>query len=223
MVRGALLSSQKRFESGHLCTAGIVSTLMKPFAESCEQNKHVILEVLKKTFVAPGKVLEIGSGTGQHAVFFAEQLPHLQWHTSERAEHLSGIQLWLDDSQLDNVYAPFELDVTTTVWPDTDFDYVFTANTFHIMHWHMVEKTFNGIGRVLSRHGRFAVYGPFNYNGGYTSDSNARFDDWLKSRDPESAIRHFEKCNELAETNGMRLIDDHEMPANNRILVWEKI
>ena len=195
---------------------------MKPFAESCEQNKHVILDVLKENFTDPGKVLEIASGTGQHAVFFAEQLPHLHWYTSDRVENLHGIQLWLDDAGLNNVHAPVELDVIQSKWPASKFNYVFTANSFHIMHWYMVEKSFQEISNVLNPGGRFAVYGPFNYNGNYTSDSNARFDDWLKARDPGSAIRHFEQCNELAEKNGMTLLADYEMPANNRTLVWCK-
>lgn len=195
---------------------------MKPFAESCEQNKHVILDVLRETFIDAGKVLEIGSGTGQHAVFFAEQLPYLAWQTSDRDEHHAGIQLWLDESRLGNLLPPFSLDVSQSDWPDEKYDYIFTANTLHIMHWDMVEKLFAGIGNVLADGGKFTVYGPFNYNGSYTSESNARFDDWLKARDPQSAIRHFEDCNALAEKSGMTLLADHDMPANNRILVWIK-
>ena len=195
---------------------------MKPFAESCEQNKQVILGVLRETFTGPGTVLEIGSGTGQHAVFFAEQLPHLQWQCSEQGKHLAGVNLWLEDANLENTLQPVELDVTSSNWPAKTFDYIFTANTLHILHWPMVEQMFAGIGNILKTGGTFAVYGPFNYNGNYTSDSNARFDTWLKQRDPNSAIRHFEECNKLAIDAGLSLLADHEMPANNRVLSWQK-
>lgn len=194
----------------------------KPFADSCEQNKHVILDVLAKTFTDPGRVLEIGSGTGQHAVFFARHLPWLKWQPSERAEHITGIQLWLDEAQLDNILPLLTVDVISRDWPATKYDYAFSANTLHIMSWPSVEKMFEGIASILNPGGKFAVYGPFNYNDDYTSESNARFDDWLRARDPLSAIRHFEECRRLAETNGMSLLADHAMPANNRTLVWLK-
>jgi SAM-dependent methyltransferase len=196
--------------------------MLKPYADSCEQNKHVILDVLSTTFIDPGSVLEIGSGTGQHAVFFARQLPWLQWQPSERTGQLMGIQLWLDEAQLDNILPPQALDVLSGDWPARTYDYAFSANTLHIMSWSGVEKMFEGIANILKTGGKFAVYGPFNYNGSYTSESNARFDNWLKARDPLSAIRHFEKCDRLAEANGLALLADHAMPANNRTLIWEK-
>lgn len=194
----------------------------KPFAESCEQNKLPILEVLKIEFADKKNILEIGSGTGQHAVFFAEQLPHLTWHTSERAENIPGILAWLKDSPANNVMAPFELDVNQEQWPDKLFDGVFSANTAHIMSWPEVEKMFAGIGKILDKGGRFCLYGPFNYHQQYTSESNARFDAWLKEQDPRRGIRDFDDLNQLAEKAGMKLKNDYEMPANNRILVWQK-
>jgi cyclopropane fatty-acyl-phospholipid synthase-like methyltransferase len=195
---------------------------MKPFSEACEQNKQPILAVLQQHFVDVHTVLEIGSGTGQHAVFFASQLPHLQWLTSEVAELHSGIRAWLDQARLPNVSQPLELDVNQPDWPVERVDAIFSANTVHIIDWPSVQNMFAGIGRVLQTQGVFCLYGPFNYQGGYTSDSNARFDMWLKQRDPRSGIRDFEALNTLAQQHGMTLRTDHAMPANNRTLIWEK-
>jgi cyclopropane fatty-acyl-phospholipid synthase-like methyltransferase len=195
---------------------------MKPFAESCEENKRPILEVLRIEFAEVRNVLEIGSGTGQHAVFFAGQLPHLIWHTSDVAEHHAGIQAWIAAAGLDNVHPPLTLDVRRDAWPRTRFEGAFSANTVHIMSWPAVEAMFAGIGGVLAPGGRFCLYGPFNYGGKFTSESNARFDQWLKARDPNSGVRNFEDLDRLANAAGMRLLNDYAMPANNRTLVWVK-
>jgi len=196
---------------------------LKPFSEACEQNKQPILAVLQQHFAEVQSVLEIGSGTGQHAVFFGARLPHVRWLTSEVAELHAGIRAWLDEARLPNVVLPLELDVNQPQWPVDGVDAVFSANTVHIMDWSSVEKMFAGIGRVLQTAGVFCLYGPFNYQGDYTSDSNARFDVWLKQRDPRSGIRDFEALNALAEQHGMTLHADHAMPANNRTLVWKKL
>jgi len=195
---------------------------MKPFAESSEQNKLPILEVLKRHFSDAKSVLEIGSGTGQHAVFFARQLSSLQWYTSDLEENHTGILAWIDEAQLSNVHAPIRLDVKQENWGNQLFDALFSANTAHIMDWNGVTHLFRGAGQVLRPRGVFCLYGPFNYDGQYTSESNARFDHWLKTRDPESGIRDFEALCQLAEDNGMLLIGDYPMPDNNRTLVWEK-
>jgi len=194
----------------------------KPFSESSEQNKHVILSVIEKLYSEPGTVLEIGSGTGQHAVFFAEHLPHVYWQTTDLEENLSGIQAWLDDSSLENLPAPLSLDVNQTDWPISHTDYIFSANTVHIMSWDSVVSLFKLLGSVLKKQGLFVLYGPFNYHGAYTSESNANFDQWLKQRDPLSGIREFSELNKLARQFGMSLLEDIEMPVNNRILVWQK-
>jgi len=194
----------------------------KPFAESCAENQQPILDVLRREFAAVLRVLEIGSGTGQHAVFFAQQLPHLIWQTSDVATYHPGIMAWIDDAGLANVQAPLTLDVAHDQWPEQMFDGVFSANTVHIMSWPEVEIMFAGVGRALMAGGRFCLYGPFNYGGEFTSASNARFDQWLKARDPNSGVRNFEDLEQLAATAGMRLIQDYAMPANNRILVWTK-
>lgn len=195
---------------------------MKPFAESCEENKRPILEVLRIEFMEVRNVLEIGSGTGQHAVFFAAQLPQLVWHTSDVVEHHAGIRAWIDAAGLDNVHPPLPLDVRHDTWPQARFDGVFSANTAHIMGWTEVKAMFAGVGGVLAPGGRFCLYGPFNYGGKFTSESNARFDQWLKARDVRSGVRNFEDLDRLANAAGMRLLNDYAMPANNRTLVWVK-
>lgn len=199
---------------------------MKPFSESCEQNKSVILETIKPILSSCQSVLEIGSGTGQHAVYFAQQMPHLQWHTSDRVDALKGIQMWLDEYQseggLPNVHPPITLDVTQSQWPDLNVDAIFSANTLHIMGWQEVKMFFEQATQVLNANGLMLVYGPFNYQGQYTSDSNRQFDGWLKARDPHSGIKDFSELNDLAIQNGLKILVDYEMPANNRILLWQK-
>ncbi|MHB8914485.1 MAG: DUF938 domain-containing protein [Thiobacillus sp.] len=194
----------------------------KPYAESCEQNRAPILAVLREALAEQRHILEIGSGTGQHAVYFGAELPHLRWQTADVRVHHPGIHAWLTDAALSNVLPPLVLDVNETDWLDGNYDAVFTANTLHIMSAAEVEKCFTGIGQVLVAGGVLVVYGPFNYCGQYTSESNARFDQWLKSRDPASGIRNFEFVDALARQQGLTLLHDHAMPANNRTLVWSK-
>lgn len=200
--------------------------VMKQYSEACEQNREPILSVLRETFSAARNVLEIGSGTGQHAVYFAHHLPHLHWQTSDLEENHSSINTWLHEAALENTLPPFTLDVTAATWPESTpestYDGLFSANTAHIMSWPAVQDMFTGIGKLLEADARFCLYGPFNYNGNYTSDSNRRFDIWLKDRDPASGIRHFEALDGLASANGLTLETDHEMPVNNRLLVWKK-
>ena len=193
---------------------------MKPHAESCEKNKEPILAVLRELFAGRRHVLEIASGTGQHAVHFGRELPHLTWQTSELPQHHAGIQMWLDEAQLPNVLPPLALDVNDEHWPLTGVDAVFNANTVHIISWPQVERMFAHIARALTPGGCVCLYGPYNYGGNFTSESNARFDAWLKNRDPDSGVRDFEAVNELAASHGLDLLRDIEMPSNNRILVW---
>lgn len=196
---------------------------MKPYAESCEQNRDPILAVLREVFADRRKVLEIASGTGQHAVYFGAALPHLSWQTSELPENHAGIHAWLDEARLPNVLPPLAVNVTDAAWPLETVDAIFNANTVHIVSWPAVECLFAGIGRVLAPGGILCLYGPFNYGGNFTSESNARFDAWLKGRDPDSGVRDFEALNALAEEQGMILLSDVAMPANNRTLVWQRI
>lgn len=194
----------------------------KPYAPACERNREPILAVLRECFADRRDVLEVGSGTGQHAVHFAAAMPWLSWQCSDRAEHLAGIRLWLDEAGLPNTPAPIELDVSGA-WARRRFDAVFSANTLHIMGWPEVQRFFEGVDAVLATDGVLAAYGPFNYGGEYTSDSNREFDAWLKARDPRSGIRDFEAVDALAREIGLTLMDDVAMPANNRTLVWRRL
>ncbi|MBK8569482.1 MAG: DUF938 domain-containing protein [Nitrosomonadales bacterium] len=195
---------------------------MKPYSESCEQNQAPILEILRETLANQQHVLEIASGTGQHAVYFGRALPHLTWQTSELAQNHEGILAWLNEAQLSNVLPPVAIDVNDDRWPIEIVDTVFNANTVHIISWPEVERMFAGIARVLSVGGILCLYGPFNYGGKFTSESNARFDAWLKSRNKNSGVRDFEAINRLAETYGLFLLRDVAMPSNNRTLVWQR-
>lgn len=195
---------------------------MKPFAESCETNKAPILAVIAPLLQSAQQVLEIASGTGQHAVHFAAAMPHLHWQTSDVVANHQGIQQWLDEAALANVAAPLALDVKRDPWPTSSVDAVFSANSVHIMAWDEVESCFAGIGEVLNSAGLFLLYGPFNYNGQFTSESNARFDQWLKQRNPHSGVRDVADLDRLATQAGMQRIHDYAMPVNNRILVWQK-
>jgi cyclopropane fatty-acyl-phospholipid synthase-like methyltransferase len=195
----------------------------KPFSESSAENREPILAVLREVFANCSKVLEIGSGTGQHAVYFGAELSHLNWQTADLPQHHAGIRMWLDEVALPNVLAPIALDVNRSDWLDGRYDAVFSANTLHIVSWPEVEKFFAGVGKVLQPGGVLAIYGPFNYNGQFTSPSNARFDQWLKQRDPASGIRDFESVDALARAQNLILQWDIAMPVNNRTLVWRRI
>ena len=195
---------------------------MKPFSEACERNRAPILEVLRDRFADRRHVLEVGSGTGQHAVYFAAALPHLTWQTSDVASNLPGIRQWIEESGLPNLPQPIALDVTAA-WPNERFDALFTANTLHIMSWADVRALFAALPAVLTPDAVLAVYGPFNYEGRFTSPSNASFDAWLKQHySPHSGIRDFAAVDELARSIGFALVEDRQMPANNRMLVWRR-
>lgn len=194
---------------------------MKPCAESSEKNKEPILAVLKEVFAARKRVLEIASGTGQHAVHFGRELPHLTWQPTELPQQLPGIRAWLDEAQLPNVLPPLVLDVNDASWQVAPADAIFNANTVHIISWPEVERLFAHIASVVEPGGCVCLYGPYNYGRKFTSESNARFDAWLKSRNPDSGIRDFEAVDRLAASHGLELLRDIAMPSNNRMLVWE--
>lgn len=193
-----------------------------PFSDACERNKGPILEVLREAFAGVAQVLEIGSGSGQHAVWFGQHLPNLTWQPTEVAEHLPALRERLDLEAPDNVRAPLPLDVVTHPWPVTGVDGLFSANTLHIMSWDHVGHFFRGVGEVLLPGGTLCVYGPFRYGGQFTTPSNAEFDRWLKRRDPVSGVRDVEAVNALARAQGLTLLADHAMPANNQTLVWRR-
>ncbi|WP_293778967.1 DUF938 domain-containing protein [uncultured Oxalicibacterium sp.] len=196
--------------------------MKKQFSSACERNAEPIFSILRDVFASVQRVLEIGSGTGQHAVYMGQRLPHLIWQTSDLPAYHPSIHAWLAETPLDNVLPPLMLDMTQPHWPPAEFDAVFTANTSHIMSWDKVETMFDGVGKLLPSGGIFAVYGPFNIGGTYTSDGNARFDEALRAQDVRMGLRDLEEVQKLAVMNGFILHDDHPMPANNRLLIWHK-
>ncbi|CAN5384097.1 DUF938 domain-containing protein [soil metagenome] len=196
--------------------------MSKQFSAACERNQEPILQVLRGAFAECRSVLEIGSGTGQHAVFFGTQLPHLSWQTSDLPRNHPSILAWQQDARCPNVLPPISLDVCKGEWPRGPFDAVFSANTCHIMAWEEVMAMFSGVARMLDAGGVMCVYGPFNYHGRFSSSSNAQFDASLKVQAAHMGIRDFESVVKHAEDLGMRLEADHAMPANNRLLVFRK-
>ncbi|MGV8959725.1 MAG: DUF938 domain-containing protein [Stenotrophomonas sp.] len=204
----------------------------KPYSESCERNREPILAVLRQHFAHARQVLEIGSGTGQHAVHFAAAMPWLRWQSSDHRDYLPGIGQWLDEAGLANTPPPIELQAVTAPAPGLapqpvpvpagGFDAVYSANTLHIMGWEQVQALFAGLTPLLAAEAVLVVYGPFNEGGQFSSDSNRVFDGWLKARDPRSGIRDLEAVTALAEQQGWALLEQVAMPANNRCLVWSR-
>ena len=201
----------------------------KPFSAASERNREPILAVLREHFAGVRSVLEVGSGTGQHAVHFAAALPHLVWQCSDRAENLAGLRQWLSEAALPNTPAALEFEVNGDVnggmngaWPALEVDAVFSANTLHIMGWSEVQRLFAGLPHLLKAQGLLTIYGPFNRDGRFTSESNACFDADLRRADPKRGIRDIEAVDQLAQAAGLTLIEDREMPANNRCVTWQR-
>jgi cyclopropane fatty-acyl-phospholipid synthase-like methyltransferase len=194
----------------------------KPYSASSERNREPILAVLRRHFADRHQLLEIGSGTGQHAVHFAAALPHLRWHSADRAQYLPGIRAWLADAALPNTPEPLMFDVNDQRWPEARFDAIYSANTLHIMSWTEVERLFARLPEIVTADAKLAIYGPFNYGGRFTSDSNAAFDARLRLEAPHMGIRDFEAVDALAQAAGFTLLEDCAMPANNRCLVWTR-
>ncbi len=192
------------------------------YSEACARNQDPILERLAPLLAHSSRLLEIGSGTGQHAVHFAAALPALGWQPTDLAANLESLSINLARHGGDNILPPLELDVCSEPWPSGPWDAVFSANTLHIVGWAEVEALMSGVGRVLAPDGLLCVYGPFRYGGSYTSASNAEFDRWLRLRDPLSGIRDFEAVDALAQGAGLALERDFTMPANNQLLVWRR-
>ncbi|MFV8570279.1 DUF938 domain-containing protein [Marinobacter sp. SBS5] len=191
-----------------------------PFSQACENNKSPILERLREIFDAPGKVLEVGTGTGQHAVHFAKAMPHLQWQPTDHPYAADTCRPRLAQAALPNILPAIELDVATPPWPVESFTWAFSANTTHIMAWEEVEQMFRNIGERLPNDGAFCLYGPFNNQGRYTSESNRQFDQHLKANAAHMGIRNLEDISKLANDVGLTLSEKHAMPANNRLLVF---
>jgi cyclopropane fatty-acyl-phospholipid synthase-like methyltransferase len=196
----------------------------KPYAPACERNQQVILNVLKKIIDRNSnkKLLEIGSGTGQHAVFMAPHFPKLSWQTADLLENHAGINMWLQQADSVNILQPIELQIGSTEFPNTHFDVVFTTNTLHIMSWLNVQQLIKQLGQHLNSGSQVIIYGPFKYQGQFTTDSNAQFDLWLKQQNPLSGVRDFEKIVDLMADSTFNLVEDISMPANNQILYFLK-
>ncbi len=195
---------------------------MKPYADTAEENKYVVLPVLKPLLSGVNQVLEIGSGTGQQIVYFAGQFPAVSWLASDLAENIPGIRQWIDEASLPNLELPVALDVAQAEWPVQSVDFVYSSNTLHIMSWQSVEKMFAGMGSILDRGSRACIYGPFSFSGRHVSKSNMEFDAMLKQRNPLSGVRDVDALTRLAEQNGIRLEKTVPMPHNNFILIWRK-
>lgn len=195
---------------------------MLNFSQAAENNKQPIVEVLAERLTGPSGVLEIGSGSGQHAIHFSSQLAHLAWQPTELPDAIEALRTNLAEARLVNVAQPVTLNVADDPWPVNPVDCVYTANTLHIMSWPMVVQFMRGVGQVLTESGSLWVYGPFRYHGDFTTPSNARFDGWLKERDPASGVRDFEAIDALAATAGLVLEADLPMPANNQLLIWRR-
>jgi cyclopropane fatty-acyl-phospholipid synthase-like methyltransferase len=196
----------------------------KPFSPACERNKDPILNVLKEIITKDDRrLLEVGAGSGQHAVYFAPHFPQVEWYPTDVAANLMGMKLWFKEYNIPNIRPPIRLEVGKDELPKLKFDVVFTANTFHIMNWKECKSLMKMFGGRLREGSRVVIYGPFKYDGEFTSESNAEFDLQLKARDPLSGIRSFEDVNNTMIKNGFELVVDEDMPANNQMLVYSRL
>mgnify|MGYP005851947541 CR=1 FL=1 len=195
----------------------------QPFSQACENNKTPVFDVLKQYLAGDEYILEIGSGTGQHARYFADNLPNILWQTSDLQANHSGIEAWIKDCEHKNIASPLNLNVADKeTWPDFRYDAIFTANTMHIMSWQEVTVMFNLVAACLKEKGVFFSYGPFNRDGKFTSASNEAFDYSLRWQDSKMGIRDLNDIQKEAEQNQMALSQIHAMPANNMLLVFTK-
>lgn len=194
-----------------------------PFSQACENNKMPIWQQLAPLFKSRKQILEIGSGSGQHATFFAPQLPHCQWQCTERPQFLNGLQSRLEQENVTNIPDAVPLDVLTPpLCPPCQCDAIFTANTLHIMSPAAVKACFALAGKWLPLGGLMVIYGPVNRQGRFTSASNKAFDQRIRARDSQSGIRDIAWLTALAGEVGLTLQQDLTMPANNCLLVMEK-
>ncbi len=196
---------------------------MRKYSEAYERNKDPIVKELQRLLKDSKTVLEIGSGTGQHAIYFSRQLSYLVWQPSDLAINLESIRAWIDYDSSPNIESPIELDVTNLPWEVPKYNAIFSANTFHIMSWSQIENFFMGVSQVIEKDGNLIIYGPFSLNGIHTSPSNEQFDLYLKKRDPLSGVRDREMIDDLAKAQGLQLKETIPMPANNYILHWKRV
>lgn len=196
--------------------------LWENFAPSCERNKKPIAAELAKLAIEGASVLEIGSLSGQHACHLVKTLKPASWQPSDVPSNIDTLMLNLQRHGNETIKSPIAIDVAQSqLWPTNVFDLIYTANTLHIMSWFHVEQCFKNLPQVCKSGTILSVYGPFKFNGAYTSESNAEFNEWLKAKDENSAIRDFEAVNELANQAGFRLKSNTTMPANNQMIIWQ--
>ena len=192
-----------------------------PTSVSCQKNRDPIVKELARIFKKTSKVLEIGSGTGQHAVWFAPRLPWLDWQPSDLENHQDDINKWLRSYPAPNLRKPIVLDVGS-VWPKTCYDAIFSANTSHILSWENVEYMITGAASMLPKNGIFCLYGPFKIRDMDMAPGNAAFDKKLKVSSPKRGLRHVEMIDKIATSSGLQMTENVSMPENNRILSWIK-
>jgi SAM-dependent methyltransferase len=192
-------------------------------AAATERNREPILEILRRVLPPAGLVLEIASGTGQHVTFFARELPSLRWQPSDPSPvHLDSIRAWTAASGVDNVAAPLQLDVESAPWPVTHADAIVNINMIHIAPWAAAEALFAGAARLLPAGGVLFLYGPFKRDGRHTAESNARFDERLRSEDARWGVRDLADVQQLAVGAGFIAPEVIGMPANNLSLVFRR-
>jgi cyclopropane fatty-acyl-phospholipid synthase-like methyltransferase len=196
--------------------------MTKRFAQAAGRNAGAILAALQVEFANCRAVLEIGSGSGQHAAYFSERLSWLKWQPSDVAQYVEGIRAWVADAQAPNLLEPRTIDVRACEVPRSEFDAVFTANTAHIMHKDAVAAMFRLVSRTLPPGGLFVLYGPIRQQGRYNTESNAVFDRSLQQRDPGMGLRDIEFLDELAAQENMQRLRVYAMPANNHTVVWTR-
>ncbi|MFK7995081.1 MAG: DUF938 domain-containing protein [Granulosicoccus sp.] len=194
----------------------------KPFAPAAERNKQAILSALQKVLRADDTVLEIGSGTGQHACHIAAAMPQLTWQPSDLEDNLAVIRQWVSESGCNNILPPVPIDLNESDQPAYKASVCFSANTLHIVRWTLVDNLFKLSAASLSHGGKLCVYGPFSFGGQHISDSNQQFDRQLRNSDPDSGIRDIEDLQQLALEYGFSDADVFTMPANNHLLVWTR-
>lgn len=199
----------------------------KPFSPACERNREPILGQLNWLLAKHHRVLEIGSGTGQHAVHFGQHLPHLLWQTSDLPDNHPAIHAWLDEARLANVLPPLTLDMANAGWADRagvpaggGFDAVYSANTAHIMSWPQVQTMLAGVAALLPPDGVFVLYGPFIVAGEPIGEGNLRFDAALRADAPHRGLRELDVMRDAAANRGLLLDTVILMPADNRLLVF---
>jgi len=193
---------------------------MKRFSEACNRNQAPILAVLKEVLPDTGRVLEIGSGTGQHAAYFSRSLPDLAWQPSDLAEALPSIEAWREESGAPNLNPPMVIDLLGNNDTPSRVDAIVCINTAHIVAWTGVERLFSIAANILEPKGVLYFYGPYRYPDHALEPSNVVFDRWLKEQNSVSGIRDYAAVESLAESKGFILGGDRSMPSNNRSIWW---